>query len=195
MKHTITNGMRIAEAKRVMQSGQAGVSLIELMVVVAIIGILAAVAGYAYTRSTNKAKASEVHAIFAELRIRQEQYQAENGTYLSTGTSETDYYPAAPSGPNTTTPIDGSTMPDTWKDLRMQPDKTSVYCAYVSIAGDGGDNSNIGSVANSFGMSTAPATNWFYMIAECDFDGEPGTNSLYFARSDVSGVASLNPGR
>lgn len=192
MKNTIANGMRIAETERGMQSGQAGITLIELMVVVAIIGVLATVAGYAYTRSISKARVAEVHAIFAEMRVRQEQYQAENGTYLSTGTSETDYHPAAASGPSTTTSI--LPMPPTWEELRMQPDKTSVHCAYVSIAGDGGDTSNIGAVAGTFGMSTAPATNWFYMIAECDFDGDPSVNSLYFARSDVSGVAERNPG-
>lgn len=185
-------GMPIAQTERVMKSGQAGMSLIELMVVVAIAGILATVAVFSYIKYTQRARASEVHAMFAELRLRQEQYQAETGQYLSTGANETTYHPAAPSGPDAPNPV--NPMPAEWLALRMQPDKTHLYCSYVSITGPGGGGS-IGPVANSFGMLAPPLTNWYYLIAECDLDGDPAVNSLYFSQSDVDGTAVQNKGR
>ncbi len=42
----------------------------ELMIVVAIVGILASIAIFMFTRHVAKAKASEVPAMFAELKIR-----------------------------------------------------------------------------------------------------------------------------
>lgn len=184
-------GMPIAQTERVMKSGQAGMSLIELMVVVAIAGILATVAVVSYIKYTQRAKASEVHAMFAELRLHQEQYQAENGVYLSTGANEADYHPAAPSGPDAPNPV--NPMPLDWTKLRMQPDKENLYCSYVSIAGPAAGGT-IGPVANSFGMLAPPLTNWYYLIAECDLDGNPAVNSLYFNRSDVEGTLVQNKG-
>jgi type II secretory pathway pseudopilin PulG len=163
------------------------------MIVVAIIGVLATAAVYMYTKVTRKAKSSEVPAMLAELRLREEQYHVENGVYLSTGISETDTWPAAPSGPDTATDI--GTPPDEWRSLRLNPDYTALYCAYVAIAGPGGDDTNIGAKAGDFGLVDAPATNWFYVLAKCDFDGNPATFSYYFVRSDAAQMQSLDVGR
>jgi type II secretory pathway pseudopilin PulG len=162
------------------------------MIVVAIISILVSVAVPMFTKTTRRAKSSEVPAMLAEFRLRQQQYQTENGEYLSTGVNDTDYYPVTPAGPDTPTII---APPQSWTDLRMQPDKAALYCAYVSIAGEAGINSNIGvTAANSFGMA-APPVDWFYVIAECDFDGDTTNNSFYFVRSDMDGIAKQNEGR
>ena len=169
-----------------------GFTLLELMIAVAIVGVLAAVAMFTYTRYVRKARSSEVPAMFAEFRLRQEQFHAENGTYLSTGADETDLHPAAPSGPDNPNPI--APIPATWAQLRINTDKAVLYCAYTNIAGPGGGGT-IGAIANSFGMTAAPASNWFYMIAQCDLDGDSTTNSTYFARSDLDGIARQNEGR
>jgi hypothetical protein len=40
-----------------------------------------------------------------------------------------------------------------------------------------------------------PDTNWYYLLAECDTDGDPAVNSFYFARFDNEGIAVRNKGR
>ena len=180
---------------RMRGSRQAGLTLIELMIVVAIIGILAAVAVYMFTKTTKRVKVeSEIPAVFAEFKIRQEQFHTENGSYLSSGTDEDDKGPATPGDPNSG-PNDIAPRPATWDQLKLNFDKTAVYCSYVTIAGAGGDDTDIGAKANDFEMTAAPATNWYYVLAECDADGKPGTNSFYFQRSDASGTLSQAKGR
>lgn len=169
---------------------QAGLTLIELMVVVAIVGILASVAVYMYTRNIARARASEVPAIFGELRIKQEQHNLETGNYLSTGADESDRFPATPQ-PLSSVGVDVSTMPATWQTLRMAPEKSVLYCSYVAMASD---VDVVGAAAAGFGFS-APAVNWFYMLADCDLDGRGAPDSRYFARSGVQGQLTENEGR
>jgi len=173
------------------RSGQRGITLIELMIVVAIIGILASVAVYMYTRTTSKAKvSSEVAAMFAEFELRQEEYYSENGEYFSMGT-EADAYPATPAGTKTPTVI---AMPAEWQTLRMQPKNTALYCSYVTVAGTAGVAPG-GAIATSFGFNTAPDTDWYYLVAECDADDNSAVNSLYFKSNDMDRTASQNVGR
>src|SRR5262245_13092259 len=102
------------------------------MVVVAIIAVLAAIAIPSFFRESSKAKAdAEVGAMFAELRVRQEQYHLENGRYLSTGTGESDTWPATPN--RAKQPI--LPLPTSWTSLRMIPSEQKVACSYVTIAG------------------------------------------------------------
>jgi prepilin-type N-terminal cleavage/methylation domain-containing protein len=177
-----------------MRGRQAGgFTLMELMIVVAIVGVLATLAIFMFTRHVAKARASEVPALFAELKIREQQFHLENEQYLSTGANDDDYFPAA-------TPAGSSarsyTIPSgsTWETLKVKPDKTQLYCVYVAIAGAGGDDTNVGPKADGapFNLTDVPATNWFYLMAECDFDGD-GTSSIYYALSDTEGTIVSNP--
>ena len=162
------------------------------MIVVAIIGVLAAIATYAYSRFTSRAKATEVNAIFTELSLRQEQHHLEHGRYLSTGSSESDMHPATPSGPDQAQAL--RPLPDTWDALRVQTDQNAVYCSYVAIAGRGGDDSDIGTIASTTFGFEAPMQDWYYLLAECDFDGNPNVNSRYFTASDRDGMQVENQG-
>lgn len=171
-------------------------TLIELMVVVAIVGILATLAVFMFTKSTAKARASEVPAVFAELRIKQEAYHVENGTYLSTGdeTNTATWHPATvatpSSGGNAAAPI-----PAEWQTLHITLDKSVLYCSYVTVARAGGVAP--GAVPGDFGFTATPATNYFFNVAECDFDGSTGTtnNSRYFSVSTSDGIAKLREGQ
>jgi len=173
-------------------------TLLELMIVVAIIGILVGVAVPLFMKTTKKAKAeSEVAAIFAEFKLRQEGYYNENGRYLSTGgfpgpaVDESDAHPDITASSGAPDPI--SPVPDSWKALRIQTDKTALYCSYVSIAGKGNDpDGNIGTIASSdFSMAT-PVTDWYYLIARCDVDGNGVVESIRFTNSESDTIAVQN---
>lgn len=166
---------------------QRGFTLIEILVVVAIIGILAAIAVAVFGSAPKKARATEVHAVFAEIRARQLQFHNENNRFLSTG-NEGAMHP----GPVTNQPRPVTPLPAEWAALRIKT-KTELYCSYVTVAGDANDASNIGATAAAFGFNAAPPRDWFYILAECDFDGNPGSNAQFFVHSGIDKPLELNP--
>ena len=169
---------------------QSGFTLIEIMVVVVLIGILAAIALPSFAGQTRKAKGdSEVGAFFAELKVREEQYAIENGKYLSTGASESSTFPASPK-PTTQTL---GTLPTTWQSLKVRTPESSTRCGYVVIAGTKTDAA--GSIASTTFAYTAPAKNWFYVLAHCDLDGNTAVDSYYFISNDDSAIKKTNYGQ
>ena len=193
-----------------MERGQRGVTLLELMIVVAIIGVLATVAIVMFTGHARKAKASEVAAMFGELKLREQAFALENDTYLSTGDDDSETFPSAtPPGSSPQTydltkasappaPLDEKFPGSSWVTLKVNPGKAELYCVYVAIAGAGGDDTNVGPKAADapFKLGSAlpvPAASWFYLMAECDFDGD-GVTSKYFTLSDTEGTISQDEG-
>lgn len=168
------------------------------MIVVAVVGILATIAVFTFGKTSKSAKAtSEVAAMFAEFKIRQEQYHLENGAYLSTGSNDADMWPTAP-GPAEPTSL--QPLPAAWVALRMAPDKSAVYCSYVTIGGrtDPGGGTvtpSPGPTAVSEFDYAPPVGDWYYLLAECDMDGNAAVNSRYFARSDREGIIKVDEGR
>jgi type IV pilus assembly protein PilE len=80
---------------------QAGVTLIELMIVVTVVAILGAIAYPSYRSYTLRAARSEAKAALMNAAARQEQYYLDNKTYTTTvgsgglnmsTTTENDYY-------------------------------------------------------------------------------------------------------
>ncbi|ACY16652.1 type IV pilin protein [Haliangium ochraceum] len=178
---------------------QRGFTLIEMMIVVAIVGVLASLAVYAYGKTTRHAKfEAEVNAMFAEFMIRQEEYAGEFGRYLSSNAanSESPTFPAVPV-PESAAPfvLDVGTMPAEWIQLRIRPRKNEVYCGYAAVAGDPATGNSPGAIASSFGMTAAPNQNWFYVIAQCDYDGQGAPYTTYFMRGDVEGTLIQNKGQ
>jgi prepilin-type N-terminal cleavage/methylation domain-containing protein len=190
-----------------MRSRQAGFTLIEMMIVVAIIGVLASIAVYAYGKVTTSAAIdSEINAIFAEFRVRQEEYHAENGLYLSTGPDETVMFPpGAPLRPQDA-PIDinplltavdgtGGTPADRWVNLRMRPRKSTLRCGYAAVAGvadtvAGGSGGGVLQMNNP----SPPQSNWYFLVARCDADSDSAVDSLYLARHDREDTIIQNKG-
>ena len=169
---------------------QAGFTLLEILIAVALIGVLAGLAVMKFGKQTRKSRATEVNAIFAELRNRQEQYHLENGVYFSTGANESDIHPAAPR--QRSRPI--NPIPAGWTPLRVKSPLTNVYCGYVVMAGRGGDGTNLGAKAVAFGLAAAPATDWYYLLAHCNLDGNNARDSYYFAWSGDTRVQKENDG-
>lgn len=149
-----------------MQQRARGMTLIELMVVVAIIGVLAAVAVFTYSRYIKKARVSEVHAVMSEFRLKEEEFYTENGTFLATGTGESDIFPAGVAADNA---VSAAGPPAEWGQLRINTGKNALWCGYVAIAGAANDATNIGPLAAGAGF-TAPTTDWFYVVADCPFN-------------------------
>jgi prepilin-type N-terminal cleavage/methylation domain-containing protein len=172
------------------RSPEEGFTLIEILVVVALIGILAAIALPSFAGESRKAKGdTEVAAFFGELKVRQEQYAVENGRYLSTGASESATFPATPSAAAQAL----GTLPATWQALKVRTPESSARCGYVVIAGTKTDSA--GSLAATTFGYTAPARNWFYILARCDLDGNAAVDSFYFLSNDSSKIQKTNHGR
>ncbi|MDY0001841.1 MAG: prepilin-type N-terminal cleavage/methylation domain-containing protein [Polyangia bacterium] len=174
-----------------------GFSIVELLIVVAVIGILSAVGVVAYNRYVNRSRQSEVFAMIGAIRSAQEAYKAESSRYLGTGTSETDFYPVLgssgrePSRKSWDPAAHGKTS---WQSLAVSSPSKGLYCGYVVVAGAANDLTGAGARGITLFNNQAPSRAWYYIRAECDFDGKSGTNSSYETTFDNEVVFVDNEG-
>lgn len=169
---------------------QRGFTLVEILVAVAIIGVLVGLAIISFSKQTRKARGAEAQAMLAALRVAEEQYHLENGTYLSTGASEANTHPATP----TKTSQSFLPLPAAWTQLKVRIPEENGYCGYVVIAGLANDATGMGAMANAFGLTAAPVTDWYYILAHCDLDGDNARDSYYFTWSGDTAVQKQNEG-
>src|SRR5262249_19005698 len=110
-----------------------GFTLIELMIVVAILSVVAVLAVVSYGRYIPRSARSEVVALFGEIRIKEEAYFSEQGTYLSTTTDENTFWP----NPSVFTARDWNAtgINANWGTLGVKPPRSQVYCGYTAQAG------------------------------------------------------------
>jgi prepilin-type N-terminal cleavage/methylation domain-containing protein len=187
-----------------MRDRQSGFTLIEMMVTVAVISILATIALPSFFSESRKTKAiSEVQPIFNDLRIRLEQSLQENGRYPDT-IGETTFHPTSAPG-TTKQPL--LPMPTAWSDIKVRiSGNDEVYCRYTWATGPALDGANIGDIAKTLppdgfgfgrkadGTDLPPATEWYYLLAKCDMDGDPAKLSYYFSSSLDPTIQRLNEG-
>lgn len=157
------------------------------MVVVVIIGILAAIVVPNWIREGRKAKAdTEVAAMFAEIATKEEQYKAEQGSYLAAT--------QCPTQTNATAPVDFNTICNAvagWANLRVNASSNEIRCNYqvtVGAANTALAPASPFTVPCSTGAActtVTPATSWYYITAICDMDGQgnSSTNTTFFQSS------------
>ncbi len=170
---------------------ERGFTLIEMMIVVAVIAILAVIVVPQFTSETRKTKASsEVTPMFAELTLKLEAAKGENnGRY-----PELDGTPcpsAVPSTPYDATTCTDATSPN-WDPIGFQAPESKLRCQYAIQTGAPGETADVPSGFTFTAPSTQP---WYWIYAECDSDGQGGTNSKYFATSVDPKQVKLDEGR
>jgi prepilin-type N-terminal cleavage/methylation domain-containing protein len=179
----------------------AGFTLIELMVAVVVIAILAAVAVIGYTKVVRKAHNGEIAEMFGELKSREEAYKAEFGSYLpacatapaafaASDCDEGDYWPSPIKGRGDMT--DASSPPPRWTTLRVQIPTAGLYCQYEVVAGPANDNTKIGATGQILFGVTAPVRAWYYLMAQCDWDGDSSVNATFWERDDLNVLGKDN---
>jgi prepilin-type N-terminal cleavage/methylation domain-containing protein len=169
-----------------MRDRESGFTLLEIMITLSVVAILSVIALPSFFGETRKSKSSaEVQPLFSDVRVRLEEYLQEHGHYPPT-VGEGTWNPTTAPG---TTRVALDLAAPGWLPLHVRPSaELEVYCRYTFATGLATDGTNIGTeAATRFGF-TAPATDWYYLLAKCDMDGDPTALSWYFASSVDSAI-------
>jgi prepilin-type N-terminal cleavage/methylation domain-containing protein len=161
----------IAQRKRTQ-----GYSLMELMIVVVITGVLAALAIPTFSSYVQKSRTSEATQFLGVIKLKQEGYRAEFGTYLvCAGAKDLGDIKG------TYTPGDASTMKNAvslafagakvqcFNDLGAKPDG-AVRFGYGWAAGTPGEMSN--AIINALQLGPTDVDHYFVAHATADLDGD-----------------------
>lgn len=182
-----------------------GFTMIELMMVVAVAGILTTIAVVAYTKNLRKVRATEVVQIFAALKSKEELYRAEFGKYLPVckspsgdvwkdcSESDSQFWPEPLPGAGKQ--MLATSLPPRWAQLKPQIPTAGLYCQYLVVAGVAGDRTGMGDIGESLFGTDPPTRNWYYLVAQCDWDDNPSINARYWQRDDWSDLGKENEGR
>lgn len=176
MARRLQSGWPMIQVQRRRRSGQRGLTLIELAVVVTIIGILSVLAMVGYQRFIKASKITEATEMVNAIKLAQEQYHAETGSYANVSASLNvgDLYPAATPGAFKT--VWGgtcATCSDTnaWKRLPVHASGALLY-GYATVSGAVGAALPASPIASvTFPASSAMTSDWFVVVARGDQDG------------------------
>lgn len=164
----------------------AGMTLVELMIVVVIIGILAAVAVVGYRKYIGKARLSEATAMLAEFAAKEQLYFLDNGQYMeahngavhypSENEDAGEFWPHNPTvrwdSAREAHPV--NPLPPSWRRLGIRPRWNQLFCTYMVNAGIPGMAALPGFVGPTQWAGVPPNIPWFYAMGVCNLVGDAG---------------------
>ena len=177
---------RMSRGARRPRVGHArGFTLIELAIVVAIVGVLAVIAVVGYRKITLSAKVTEAQTMISAIRIAQEDFKVERGTYADLSAA-----PWCPADGLAQVKTDWNTPACTaWQALPVHVDGP-VRFGYKTSAGLGGTAPTTSPWVTMPTTTTGP---WYVVQAQADLNGDGviftelvGTSfqNTIFARND-----------
>ncbi|HSO37332.1 MAG TPA: prepilin-type N-terminal cleavage/methylation domain-containing protein [Labilithrix sp.] len=181
---------RIARLARHARRGRVrAFTLVELAIVVAIVGVLSVIAVVGYRKITLSAKVSEAQNMISAIRIAQEDYKVERGTYATI--SATVWCPS-----DGVSVVNVKTGWDTtcgggagWGQLPVHVDGP-VQFGYKTIGGLGG--TALPAVGGWIDMTAATAMAatkpWYVVMAQADLNGD-GASGL---KTELVGTSFQN---
>ncbi len=167
-------------------SRNSGFTLVELMIVVAIVGILAVVALFGYRAIIASSKGAEPRQVLGSIRLAQEAYKAETGSYADIGDGSTLCPSTGVTGKKWGwDPACAGSTTNKWSMLTVNPDGPVMF-GYATEAGvfggtftDSPQVSGIKIVANA-PAGTVGAGYWAYS------EGDPGAGLIKLLTSSLS---------
>ncbi|HEX7664155.1 MAG TPA: prepilin-type N-terminal cleavage/methylation domain-containing protein [Polyangiaceae bacterium] len=157
------------------RSRSTGFTLVELMITVAIVGVLAVIAVVSYNSIVRRSHTSEATQMVSTIKVAQEAYHAEVGTYLSiSGNLDSDYCPAHATGQPTLVqwdPACGTGAGGPWRRLPVSSSGPVLF-GYATVAGLAGQT-----MPMPGGMKSTPAPptmtgDWYVATAKGDMNGD-----------------------
>lgn len=170
------------------KQSRRGFTLVELGAVVAIIGILSVLAMVSYRKYMLHSKITEAKAVIGAIKIAQEDYRAEKGSYLANGTAWCPGNAAAGGGVHKV-----GWDPACMGGLAVHVNGPVLF-RYRTTAGNG-------AFADDFGVSgwvtgTANVRPPYYQIqAQCDLDGNTADRTDLFSSSASGEIFSHDDGK
>ncbi|MEO7670392.1 MAG: prepilin-type N-terminal cleavage/methylation domain-containing protein [Polyangia bacterium] len=188
-----------------MRQGRAGFTLVELMIVVVIIAILAALGSAGFRRWVARARTTEAVSMLAEMNSKEQTYRMEFGSFLplradnnvtlpSPNEPAAAFFPISPSAATfesartAVSVANSAAWPTSWKAIGVSPRDTSLYCTYLSNAGNAADAVPAGATYGT-ALVAGVAAPWFYALGACNMNGPSG----YPNEVTIFGLSSTSP--
>ena len=193
MARALTERVSVHSARR--RDSSRGFTLVELLVVVLIVSIFATIGIVMMREYIFTAKSTEAFAVVQSIRAAEENWKAQNGSYLNVSDSldPTNYYPSE---------AQGKTKRGFYRTSTTQLDKRwrllnpvismQVQFGYLVIAGAAGEvPPEVPGIASQPGFPT-PIESWYLVQARGDKD-EDSNHAYLVATSFTPEIYSENP--